>query len=295
MNASIRIENSRESARRPRGSHTAHSSEASEKIPHGTPHGSAENCADTTQKRRADTYYNEWIFLCLSLCLCFFLLLVSGDTIKSVCESDSVNALSASLKSLIEKNEAVSVFFGFSEDEADEVISEQPTEDVSIPTFSYCEELDVKEYIDKYNNENYKKSGRMPVDDGVLSSGYSFRKNPFYLLYEGEDEYEFHCGVDIAADIGKEIYSYLDGRVEKCGLSASWGYYVTIDHGDGLKTTYAHASSLLCTEGQKVKKGDVIALVGDTGRTTGAHLHFEIYENGETKNPKDYLPSLTEL
>lgn len=249
----------------------------------------------TTKDTAASVYthtYNEWILMCVGLCFCFLILLTSSDAIRKISESDGIGVISSSLKSLIEENESVAVFFGFEEkNESKEVLSDV---DTTIPTFSYSEGLGVDEYIEKHNGINYRYSGCSPVKAGVLTSGYSFRKNPFYLVYDGESEYEFHSGVDIAADLGDEIHSYLDGVVEKCALSASYGYYVCIDHGDGLKTLYAHASKLLCKEGDEVKRGDVIALVGDTGRATGAHLHFEVYSDGETQDPSDYLRSLYE-
>ena len=150
-----------------------------------------------------------------------------------------------------------------------------------------------QEYIELHNAQNYKISGVVPVM-GTVTSGYSFRQNPFYGVYDDEYEYEFHTGIDIAAENGTEILCYLDGTVERCGLSASYGYYLCVDHGDGLKTLYAHASELLCFEGDRVKRGQPIALVGDTGRATNAHLHFEVYENGQTADPKKYLGALFE-
>ena len=230
------------------------------------------------------------MLLCFGLCLCLVLLLSSGSAIKRLSESDGIGAISDSILSLISKHDSVAVFFGIEADEQEDI--DTPEFSPVVPTFSYTGILDVDQYIEKHNSENKQRSGITPVSAGVISSGYSFRRNPMYLVYEGEDEYEFHSGVDIAADMGTEIRSYLDGVVETCALSSSYGYYVCIDHGGGLKTLYAHASRLLCTEGDQVAAGQTIALVGDTGRATGAHLHFEVYKDGETKNPKEYIPSL---
>ncbi len=263
---------------------------------------------DTSTASPVSRIYGEWIMLCAGLCLCFLLLLTSGDSIRSISESDGIGAISSSLHTLISENDTVAVFFGLqgdavmtdtpvpeqalSEEEAEE--ANEPEEDVAVPTFSFTGGLTASDYIEKHNNENYKISGAVPVI-GKISSRYSFRKNPFFGVYaDEEDEYEFHSGIDIAADSGTEILCYLDGTVEKRALSSSYGYYLCIDHGDGLKTLYAHASELLCYEGDKVKKGQVIGLVGDTGRATGPHLHFEVYENGETVNPEKYLSALTE-
>lgn len=309
MREAIRIINSKESARisnekRKRSSATPHPQNQAKQ---NEPTRKTEQAKQPKQTKREKTNlkafnkatsalythtYNEWILMCVGLCFCFVILLTSSDAIRKISESDGIGVISSSLKSLIEENESVAVFFGF--EDKKENIDDQAPVDMTIPTFSYSEGLEVDEYIEKHNAVNYRYSGCAPVKTGVLTSGYSFRKNPFYLLYDGESEYEFHSGADIAADSGEEIRSYLDGVVEKCALSASYGYYVCIDHGDGLKTLYAHASKLLCKEGDNVKKGDVIALVGDTGRATGSHLHFEVYYGGETQNPRDYLRSFYE-
>jgi len=237
--------------------------------------------------------YNEWMVLCAGLCLCFLVLLTSGDKIKKISQSDGVAFISQYLMDSIDSGGDIAVFFGF-ENEQEDVAAEEKTEQYhDIPVFVYGEGLDDPEYIDKYNGINYTLSGQVPVF-GVVSSEYAFRKNPFYNAYNGEDEYEFHSGVDIAAAEGTPILCYLDGTVEQTKLSASYGYYVCIDHGGGLKTLYAHASKLLCEEGDEVKRGDVIALVGSTGRATGPHLHFEVISDGFTVNPKKYLGELYE-
>lgn len=239
--------------------------------------------------------YNEWIFLCASLCLCFLLLLTSGDSLRALSESDGISSLSDSLKAAMQQNTSVAAFFGFDDTDTGEADAGENDsgEDDSIPVFVYGEGLGAQDYIEKYNGISYYTSGQVPVF-GTVTSLYSFRENPFYNIYKDEEAYEFHSGIDIAANIGTEILCYLDGTVEKCALSASYGYYVCIDHGEGLKTLYAHASEILCEEGDKVKKGQPIALVGDTGRSTGAHLHFEVERDGETVNPKEYLSELFE-
>ena len=265
----------------------------------------SEHRADTAPASGVSRIYGEWIMLCAGLCLCFFLLLTSGDSIRSISESDGIGAISSSLRSLISENDSVAVFFGL---DGESVISEQdtikdppseedetaaPTQETAVPTFSFTNGMSASDYIEMHNAENYKTSGTVPVM-GKVSSRYSFRKNPFFSVYaDEEDEYEFHSGIDIAADSGTEILCYLDGTVEKRALSSSYGYYLCIDHGNGLKTLYAHASELFCYEGDKVKQGQVIGLVGDTGRATGPHLHFEVYEDGETVNPERYLSALT--
>ena len=102
-----------------------------------------------------------------------------------------------------------------------------------------------------------------------------------------------HSGVDLAGPksgsiAGENIYATLAGVVIISGWGSGYGNYVVIDHGGGLTSVYAHCSKLLVKKGQKVKKGDVIALVGSTGTSTGYHLHFELRQNGEKMDPLDF-------
>ena len=100
-----------------------------------------------------------------------------------------------------------------------------------------------------------------------------------------------HNGLDIGDKIGTPIYAAESGTVEKSlsGYNGGYGLYVLLDHGNGVKTRYAHASQLLVSTGEKVEKGQVIALIGSTGRSTGPHLHFEILISGVARNPLDYI------
>lgn len=100
-----------------------------------------------------------------------------------------------------------------------------------------------------------------------------------------------HNGIDFAAPAGSPIYAAADGEVIAADYSASMGNYVMIDHGSDIITIYMHASKLLVSKGQEVSKGDRIALVGSTGRSTGPHLHFGVRENGSYVNPSKYLGS----
>ena len=98
-----------------------------------------------------------------------------------------------------------------------------------------------------------------------------------------------HTGLDIAAPTGTSIYASDSGRVSFAGWKGSYGYTVIINHGNGYETYYAHCSKLLVSVGEKVNQGDLIARVGSTGNSTGAHCHFEVRYNGVTKNPENYL------
>lgn len=98
-----------------------------------------------------------------------------------------------------------------------------------------------------------------------------------------------HKGMDLAADSGTPIYAVADGTVTASGFQSAYGYYVDVDHGNGIKTRYAHASVLKVSTGVQVKQGDLLALVGRTGNSTGNHLHFEVIVNGTRVNPASYI------
>lgn len=102
----------------------------------------------------------------------------------------------------------------------------------------------------------------------------------------------FHAGIDIAYPLGTVISAVKAGTVTAVNYySTGYGYHVIIDHGDGIKTLYGHCSSLLVVKGQKVTKGQAIAKVGSTGKSTGPHLHLTVYKNGESVNPRNYITS----
>lgn len=99
-----------------------------------------------------------------------------------------------------------------------------------------------------------------------------------------------HSGIDIGNKNGQPIYAADDGVVITSGWNkGGYGYYIVVDHGNGLNTLYAHASQLYVKEGERVSKGDAIAAIGSTGRSTGPHIHFEVRVNGNRVNPLDYL------
>ena len=98
-----------------------------------------------------------------------------------------------------------------------------------------------------------------------------------------------HYGLDYAAATGTTIRAADGGTVTKAGWSGAYGYRIVIEHGGGFKTLYAHCSSISVSVGQQVYQGQKIGAVGSTGRSTGAHCHFEIFKNGGNVNPASYL------
>lgn len=119
----------------------------------------------------------------------------------------------------------------------------------------------------------------------VVSSEFGVRKDPISGKEKG------HGGIDLAVPTGTQVHCAWDGSVQAVRYSKSgYGYHVIIDHGNGLVTVYAHCSKLLVREGAQVKAGDVLALSGNTGKSTGPHLHFEVRLNGVQQNPRKYLP-----
>lgn len=123
----------------------------------------------------------------------------------------------------------------------------------------------------------------MPVKGAYNSSSYGWRVDPF------TGNHAFHEGLDFPAQIGTPIYAAASGIVTTAELTPDYGKIIKIDHGSGVETRYAHASKLLVNVGDRVEKGQLIAEVGSTGRSTGAHLHFEVRLNGDPLDPRKYL------
>lgn len=118
----------------------------------------------------------------------------------------------------------------------------------------------------------------------LLSSYYGQRMDPFYKVMK------FHEGVDFSAPVGTEIYATGDGVVISVEKSKSqYGNNLLIDHGFSYQTFYAHCANILVKQGQKVKRGQVIATVGNTGKSTGPHLHYEVRKNGRPINPINFF------
>ncbi|PKR79750.1 peptidase M23 [Brumimicrobium salinarum] len=170
-----------------------------------------------------------------------------------------------------------------------------------IATFSKLDQLERKlnaqslsfKELAKLAKEREKRLASLPAIQPVnnkelkrMASGYGWRIDPVYGTRK------MHWGTDFTAKVGTDIYATGDGVVEITRVN-SWGYgrEIVINHGFGYKTRYAHLSSFLVEVGDTVKRGDLIGLVGNTGKSTGAHLHYEVEKDGHKVNPINYFHS----
>lgn len=119
-----------------------------------------------------------------------------------------------------------------------------------------------------------------------MSSGYGMRVHPVLGGLRA------HKGIDLPATTGTPIHASADGVVGKADWFGGYGLFVELEHGAGMETRYGHMSRIAVAEGQRVRKGDVIGYVGSTGRSTGAHLHYEVRIGGEAVNPVPYMQTV---
>lgn len=158
-------------------------------------------------------------------------------------------------------------------------------------TMEVLEEVIIKEPVERV----IKRGTRTVLARGVggrnygvvsasrVTSNYGYRTHPIYKTRR------FHEGVDFAAPVGRSVHAYSSGTVTFAGRSGALGLAVYINHGNGLETRYGHLSKIHVKKGQKVSTGDRIGAVGNTGLSTGPHLHFEVRKNGKPQNPWDYI------
>lgn len=126
---------------------------------------------------------------------------------------------------------------------------------------------------------------------GKINNEFGFRRSPF-----GGRTYEFHAGMDIDGERGDQVIAPAAGVVTEAGWKGGYGNMVEIDHGNGLKTRYGHLSKIEVEIGQAITRGQLMAFVGSTGRSTGPHLHYELRLNDRPINPRRFLPpEATEL
>ncbi|MGN6382935.1 M23 family metallopeptidase [Dyella sp. KULCS107] len=135
--------------------------------------------------------------------------------------------------------------------------------------------------MDARIESNLKPTG-MPVQ-GYISSYFGGRPDPF------SGHAARHTGIDIATPLGTPVHAVAEGMVTFAGIRSGYGDVIEIDHGNGYMTRYAHNSKLIAHPGQRVRVGDVIADAGSTGRSTGSHVHFEVWYKGRVVNPLAYV------
>lgn len=137
--------------------------------------------------------------------------------------------------------------------------------------------------IERENQSEFSLSGR-PVSRGYISSGFGRRIDPF------TGKLAWHQGIDFSTgESGEDVFAVAAGVVAYAGDKPGFGKMVQIDHGNGFQTLYAHDQKILVKVGDVVKKGQVIALSGSTGRSSGPHVHFEVHKNGRVVDPASYI------
>ena len=139
--------------------------------------------------------------------------------------------------------------------------------------------------VDSQKNRITHMPAIQPVPEKYLrtmASGYGSRLDPIYGTVK------FHEGMDFSAPVGTPVYATADGKVTTSSWEGAYGNMVEINHGYGYTTRYAHLSKLIASPGQSVKRGDLIGLVGNTGKSTGSHLHYEVRFRGAPQNPVHY-------
>ena len=136
-----------------------------------------------------------------------------------------------------------------------------------------------------FNRELDKNAtpSRLPILNSYITSGFGGRADPF----GGGGQY--HKGIDFKASVGDPVLTVADGVVSFAGVKSGYGNVVDVDHGNGYVTRYAHNSRLVVRVGDLVRVGQEIAKAGSTGRSTGAHVHFEVWEKGAVVNPRKFL------
>jgi len=141
---------------------------------------------------------------------------------------------------------------------------------------------EIKDYLSQQRDLFMATPRGWPVS-GWISSGFGYRTHPI------TGKRDFHTGVDISQDPGTAIRATADGIVSFAGWSGANGRLVAIEHGHGFRTYYAHNKKINVKVGDVVQRGDIIAYLGSTGRSTGPHVHYEVWKDGKPVNPTSYL------
>ena len=145
--------------------------------------------------------------------------------------------------------------------------------------------LSLRELVDQLEDKHHKLASSPAIwpAHGWLTSRFGPRISPFTGLRQ------FHAGIDIAGARGTNVVAPADGRVEFVGTKGPLGHSLMIDHGFGIRTHYGHNDAVLVQRGEVVRRGQVVARLGNTGRSTGPHLHYSVEVNGKAVDPIDYI------
>ena len=130
--------------------------------------------------------------------------------------------------------------------------------------------------------DKIKKEFILPIEV-TETSAFGYRKDPI------TKKNKLHSGIDIDAKMNTDVKASFSGKIKECSEDSEQGKYILIDHGNGLETKYCHLNEILIKKEDVVKKSQIIAKSGNTGKSTGPHLHFELLYMGENKNPNDYF------
>lgn len=149
--------------------------------------------------------------------------------------------------------------------------------------FQTWQKMDVKEHT------AISIPSMQPVDNVRLTSTFGVRSDPFH------GGAAMHAGLDIPGPIGTPVYATADGIVGRSGVAGGYGNLVTVNHGKGIETRYGHLSKILVAANTPVRRGQLIGLMGSTGRSTGSHLHYEVRVDGTAVNPMPFMQNANVL
>lgn len=158
-----------------------------------------------------------------------------------------------------------------------------------LPSIERMLAIAVKPALEQTLESEAEQAAALPKGQPVagkadVSSEFGLRPNPF-----GARSYEMHEGIDFSGPMGKPILATAEGVVVRADYNGGYGNHVKIDHGYNYETLYAHLSEIEVEIGDRVQRGDVLGYLGSTGRSSGPHLHYSIYRNGQAVNPRYYL------
>jgi len=152
---------------------------------------------------------------------------------------------------------------------------------------SRMREIHALQRVREYDPAHEEDGPCWPLAYGMITSGFGERKDPI-----DRSRTRFHAGLDLAAAPNEPVHAAMGGIVSEARRSGNWGRVVRIQHGGGIETLYAHLATILVKEDQRVTRGEVIGLLGRSGRTTGYHLHFGLYITGQPVDPLERLPAI---